>query len=109
MSNLYGIPEEVERRIRARDTRCVYCGKEFSRNSYSDRATIEHLDERPPFHWHQGLKEETLAICCWSCNSSRGSKALLDWFRTPYCSERPVPVNIDTVAEPVQRYLRSGK
>ena len=28
--NRFGIPAETEERIRARDTRCVYCGKQFS-------------------------------------------------------------------------------
>jgi hypothetical protein len=70
-------------------------------------ATIEHLNERPPFYWKQGLKEEGLAICCWSCNSSRGSKRLRDWFLTTYCVERTTPINEKTVAEPVKLYLRN--
>lgn len=32
-----------------------------------------------------GLREEGLAICCGSCNSSRGRKTLLKWFQTGYC------------------------
>jgi hypothetical protein len=109
MSNRFGIPNEVERRIRVRDTRCVYCGKRFSRASRKDKATIEHLNEKPPFYWLEGLKEEGLAICCGSCNSSRGNRSLRDWFQTPYCTERAIPINGNTVAEPVRRYLRSAK
>jgi len=107
VSSRFGIPAEVERRIRARDTRCVYCGKGFSRDSRKHMPTIEHLNEEPPFTWQEGLKEEGLAICCGSCNSSRGNKSLRDWFRTAYCTERVVPISGTTVAEPVKRYLRS--
>jgi uncharacterized CHY-type Zn-finger protein len=109
MSNRFGIPAEAERRIRARDARCVYCGKQFSEESRKHMPTIEHLDEKPPFYWQQGLKEEGLAICCGSCNSSRSNKTLRDWFRTPYCTERVVPINGTTVAEPVKRYLQSTR
>lgn len=107
MSNRFGIPAEIEQRIRARDTRCVYCGREFARDSRRNMPTIEHLNEDPPFYWHEGLKEEGVAICCGSCNSSRGNKSLLDWFRTPYCMERGITVNGNTLADPVRRYLRA--
>ena len=108
VSNKFGIPVDVEHRIRARDIRCVYCAKEFSADSRRGMPTIEHLNEKRPFHWHEGLKEEGLAICCGSCNSSRGNKSLPDWFRTPYCTDRPIPIGADSVAEPVKRYLRSS-
>src|SRR5215510_485146 len=106
MSNRFGIPAEVEQKIRLRDSCCVYCGKRFSGDSRQHMPTIEHLNERPPFYWQHGLREEGLAICCGSCNSSRGKKSLHDWFRTPYCKDRTIDGN--TVAEPVKRYLRSG-
>ena len=34
-------------------------------------------------------------------------KSLLDWFRTPYCTDRSIPICADSVAEPVKKYLRS--
>ena len=107
MSNRFGIPAEVEQRIRARDTRCVYCEKEFSRDSQGNMPTIEHLDENPPFYWQEGLREDGLAICCGSCNSSRGNKSLREWFQTPYCRERGITVTGSILAEPVKRYLRA--
>ena len=107
MSNRFGIPPDVEQRLRARDACCVYCGKRFSDRSRKDSATIEHLNEKPPFYWDEGLKEEGLAICCGSCNSSRGNRSLQEWFRMPYCVERVKPIHAGTVAEPVRRYLRS--
>jgi hypothetical protein len=108
MANRFGIPADVEQRIRARDTRCVYCAKEFSAETRRDMPTIEHLNENPPFHWKQGLTEEGLAICCWSCNSSRGKRSLRDWFQSSYCRERGISIDADTLAEAVKRFLSSG-
>jgi hypothetical protein len=39
----------------------------------------------------------------------RGNKSLRDWFQTPYCAQRDMPINSDTVAEPVRNYLRSAR
>lgn len=69
--------------------------------------TIEHLNEKPPFYWQDGVREEGLAICCGSCNSSRGDRSLQEWFQTAYCRERNPPINAATVAAPVKTYLRS--
>lgn len=104
MSNRFGIPRDIELEIRARDRRCVYCRRRFSRALRTTMATIEHLNEKPPFHWHQGLNEGGLAICCGSCNSSRGRKTLRDWFESPYCGRRNIRAT--TVAAPVKRYLK---
>jgi 5-methylcytosine-specific restriction endonuclease McrA len=107
MSNNFEIPEEVEARLRRRDKKCVYCGKEmiypYDSDKRRDSATIEHLNERPPFYWNDGLKEEGLVICCGGCNSSRGKKTLADWFKSLYCVERNI--NEGTVAKPVKEYL----
>lgn len=110
MANSYGIPADVEQRIRARDTKCVYCEKSFSLLSRRDWPTIEHLNENPPFRWKQGrLSEAVLAICCWSCNASRGKKSLNSWFRTPYCLNRINPISENTVAAVVRDFLRSAR
>lgn len=103
MSNEYGIPVRDEKDIRERDKTCVYCRKvmiDHSENGRrSDWSTIEHFNSLPP--WND---PSTVAICCWSCNSSRGDKKLLDWFKTPYCFKRNI--NEKTVAEPVVKYIR---
>jgi hypothetical protein len=85
----------------------VYCEKPFSRQARKDWPTIEHLSEKPPFYWNDGLKEEGLVICCWSCNSSRGNRTLRDWFQSSYCLERINPINESTVAAAVRDFLRS--
>ena len=76
-------------------------------NTRKDRATIEHLNYDGPFYLNDGLRLEDVALCCGSCNSSRGIKALLDWFKTPYCIKKHI--NSSTVATPVQTYLKRMK
>ncbi|OGG60466.1 hypothetical protein A3C86_01195 [Candidatus Kaiserbacteria bacterium RIFCSPHIGHO2_02_FULL_49_16] len=107
----YGIPQDIEQRIRRRDKNCVYCHKAMIYPCVGDErynwATIEHFKENGPFYWAKGLKEEDLAICCFSCNSSRGNKGLLIWFKSKYCIDRNI--NEQTVAEPVKEYIRRIK
>jgi 5-methylcytosine-specific restriction endonuclease McrA len=82
MSNRYGIPEEDEKEIRARDKACVFCRVSMKRPSRAKRAseaTIEHFNNDGPLR-----KKYNLAICCRSCNSSKGTRKLLAWFETPY-------------------------
>lgn len=102
MSNKYGIPLEEEEKIRSRDKTCVYCHKEMmSPNDggwFGDCATIEHLNYLPPWD-----NPATVAICCGSCNSSRGKKPLLDWFKTLYCLKKNI--NQGTVAKPVLKNI----
>lgn len=71
--NRYGLPETELDLIRDRDRACVYCHKTMihprSDGPRTDWATIEHLNHLPPWD-----NPETDAICCWSCNSSRGNR-----------------------------------
>jgi len=102
MSNVYGLPEDALIKIRERDTECVYCHKEMTipKNGDDRRnwATIEHMNDQPPFN-----DPTTVAICCGSCNSSRGVKKLLIWFESPYCKQRNI--SFVTVAGPVKKYI----
>ena len=102
MGNNYGLPEEDVARVRARDRLCVYCQKEMVPPSKTaprqNWATIEHLNHLPPWN-----NPQTIAICCGSCNSSRGKKPLPKWFESEYCRIRKI--NFDTVAEPVKEFL----
>ena len=107
MSNKYGIPEEDEKRIRARDKTCVYCHKEMREHSLNkgapkDKATIEHLSNDAPFN-----DGSTVVICCGSCNASRKNKELLEWFKSSYCIGKGI--NKKTVAEPVKKYISIQK
>jgi hypothetical protein len=60
MANSYGISEQAQKRIRARDKRCVYCRVTFNNSSWSDSATVEHF------------------------------KTLLEWFDSSYCKEKRI-------------------
>jgi len=102
MSNRYGISEKDEQEIRARDKTCVYCRKLMKKSRRSFGATIEHFNNDGPFD-----KKYNVAICCRGCNSSKGSKTLLDWFQTDYCREKKV--NGKTVSKPVKDYMRLKK
>lgn len=53
MPNRYGISDEAEKEIRARDKRCVYCHvvlKHYPRAMSASGATIEHFDNDGPFN-----------------------------------------------------------
>lgn len=102
MSNTYGISEEVEEEIRARDKRCVFCHvsmRHASRTRGASDATIEHFNNDGPLG-----KKYDVAICCRGCNSSKGTKKLLAWFETPYCRKRLI--NEKTVGKPAKEYVR---
>jgi hypothetical protein len=101
MSNSYGISEVDEREIRARDKNCVYCHvlmKQYPHAKKPSGATIEHFDNDGPFE-----KKVNVAICCRRCNSSKGTKSLSAWFKTPYCRERKI--NEESVSKVVREYL----
>jgi 5-methylcytosine-specific restriction endonuclease McrA len=102
MSNTYGISDQDEREIRARDKACVYCGilmKQSRHARSASAATIGHFNNDGP------LKEKyNVAICCRRCNSSKGTMKLPAWFNTPYCRERKI--NGETVSTPVKEYIR---
>jgi hypothetical protein len=104
MKNKYGLPEDLLDNICVRDSVCVYCHKTMlcagEDGFRGDWATIEHLNHLPPWN-----NISTIAICCGSCNSSRGAKRIQDWFKGDYCMRKNI--NIDTVAEPVKSYIRN--
>ena len=87
MSNRWGISKDVETLVRERDLSCVYCGISFISTipTYKTRPTWEHIvnDVR--------LKEEdNVALCCGSCNASKGSKLLIDWLKSNYCMTKGI-------------------
>ena len=91
---------------------CAYCRKTVNGHDIiegrRDWWTIEHLDNtdnRDLLYWKDGVtgvKEEDLAICCWSCNSSRGKKILSVWFQRKNIDERKV-------AERVKKYIEKTR
>lgn len=102
MSNTYSISKQDERQIRARDKNCVYCRilmKQSRHAMGASKATIEHFNNDGPLK-----KKYNVAICCRRRNSSKGTKRLSVWFKTPYCREKKI--NGETVSKPVKEYMR---
>jgi hypothetical protein len=112
MANKWRIPEEELKKLLERDKKCAYCDKKMiyptDRNNICDSWSTEHLNFDGPFYMNEendkGLKIKDIVICCRSCNSSRGVKRLIDWFKAKYCIDRNI--NENTVAKPVKEYLR---
>jgi hypothetical protein len=48
---------------------------------------------------------ENIALCCRSCNSSKGQKLLADWLGSEYCRRRGI--DSERVADVVKRALES--
>jgi len=102
MTNSWGIPDWLEKKVRDRDKFCVYCHIELKehldiKGTPKDKATFEHLtNENLPL-------EDNIVMCCGSCNSSRGAKELLDWFNSDYCKKKNI--NKETVAEIIKKYM----
>ncbi|MEK7073155.1 MAG: HNH endonuclease [Patescibacteria group bacterium] len=106
MSNNYSIPNWLEEKVRSRDKFCVYCHTELkeylhTKGTPSDKATFEHIDnDGPP-------SEENIAMCCASCNASKGVKKILDWFDSPFCKEKHI--GKETVADVIRKYIETSK
>ncbi len=85
MANKWGIPTEVEEHVIERDSSCVYCGIEF-------KATDSSRKNKPS--WEHIVNDiringtDNIALCCVSCNSSKGSKLLEDWLKVIIATER---------------------
>ena len=100
MANRWGIPKEVEEFVKKRDLNCVYCGISFS-NSESNRKT------KPT--WEHIINDvringpENIALCCGSCNASKGNKELKEWLNCNYCIKKGI--SIKTVTEVVRMHL----
>ncbi len=109
MKTNYGIPQEKLDEVEKRDTDCVYCHKKYNLRNKGDSKSIEHLnhiqevDSVGKFIYEGKPISTIIAICCGSCNSSRGAKSLLSWFKEPYCIKNNI--NENTVAEVVKKYI----
>ncbi len=89
MANRWGITKEVEKIVIDRDRNCVYCGipfKEFDRNRKTKR-TWEHIINDIRING-----PENIALCCGSCNSSKGNKKIEDWISSKYCEKKRITV-----------------
>jgi 5-methylcytosine-specific restriction endonuclease McrA len=92
--NNWNIPASLELEIRSRDKRCVYCNVQFeSDGTRKTSATWEHIVNDARI-----IKRENIALCCFSCNSSKGAKELTDWLESDYCKrQRVTPERVSEV------------
>jgi hypothetical protein len=100
MANRWGIPKEVEEIVKKRDTNCVYCNipfQELDRNRKTKR-TWEHIINDIRI---SGV--ENIALCCGSCNASKGNKKIEDWINSNYCKMKGI--SIASVALVVKKHL----
>ena len=102
--NYWGIPEWLEEEVRARDTKCVYCGIQMMesiprRGPRKAAATWEHIINDAAI-----VTRENIARCCAACNSSKGPKSLAKLIESSYCKARGITE--DTVADVVKEALR---
>jgi hypothetical protein len=95
--NNWKIPGEMEAEIRARDKKCVYCGKNFGDNT---PPTWEHIINDASI-----ISLENIALCCGPCNSSKGQKELTEWLKSPYCLRNDI--NMDVVADVVLKAIEA--
>ena len=101
--NIWNIPKILEVAVRARDTNCVYCGVKFSTDK-TDRkytATWEHIINDETI-----IIPENIALCCCSCNASKGARHLEDWINTASCVKKNI--NYNTVAKIIKVALTTS-
>ena len=104
MANNWNIPAWLEKEVRARDRACVYCGTPFTSSNVFPKsaASWEHIINDASI-----VTRENIARCCAACNSSKGTKDLVDWLRSKYCETHGITE--DTVAEVVKEALNTAK
>ena len=87
MANKWRIPIEVENFVISRDKTCVYCGVTFTNdnNSRKTKKSCEHIVTDIRLN---GV--DNIALCCMSCNSSKGSKLLKHWLESKYCKDKGI-------------------
>lgn len=98
--NRWKIPAALEREIIQRDVSCVYCRVQFGlpNAGTGDLPSWEHIINDARI-----ITRENIALCCRSCNASKGVRLLEVWLDSDYCKRRNI--NQETVAEVVKRAL----
>jgi hypothetical protein len=100
MANRWGIPKDVEDFVIERDRKCVYCGVEFStsENNRKNKQSWEHI-----INDIQQNGADNIALCCVSCNASKGNKSLVDWMNGKYCKEKMI--TFESVSPIIKTFL----
>jgi len=95
MAIRWGIPKEFEKHVIDRDSACVYCGVQFSIETRKTKASWEHIVNDIRIN---GI--DNIALCCMSCNASKGAKLLSDWLASDYCKQKNI--SVETVSKVVR-------
>lgn len=104
MANNWNIPNHLEKEVRERDKVCVYCGVEFTSVKVSKKsaASWEHIINDAEI-----VTRENIALCCCSCNASKGQKQLSIWLQSKYCKDRGITPK--SVAPIIKQALINGQ
>ncbi len=104
MPNNWNIPSWLEKEVRDRDKRCVYCGVEFTpaKVSMKTAASWEHIINDVKI-----ITRENIVRCCCSCNASKGQKQLSTWLKSDFCKKRGITP--DNVALIVKQAIANGQ
>ncbi|WP_396603176.1 HNH endonuclease [Algibacter sp. R77976] len=102
MANKWGIPIEVENLVLSRDKACVYCGVTFTKNDNSRKTkqSWEHIVNDIRING-----ADNIALCCMSCNASKGAKLLEIWLESKYCKNKGITK--ETVASIVKEAIEN--
>ncbi|HQF54595.1 MAG TPA: HNH endonuclease [Fibrobacteria bacterium] len=100
--NKWNIPIDLEKAILSRDTHCIYCGVKFdiANLKRGDKPSWEHIINNAKI-----ITLENIALCCVSCNASKGSKPLTVWLDSNYCKRKNI--SHTTIATVAKNYLNS--
>lgn len=101
MANRWGIPQDIEKLVKARDSNCVYCGVSFKENQEDrkNKPSWEHIVNDIRING-----TDNISLCCMSCNASKGNKLLQGWLHSDYC--RRNNINKDSVAKVVKDAIK---
>jgi len=104
MANNWNIPDWLEKEVRERDKKCVYCGGEFTPAKVCKKsaASWEHIINDANI-----ITRENISLCCCGCNASKGEKQLSVWFQTKYCKERGITP--DSVTPIIKQAIENGQ
>lgn len=98
--NLWNIPGWLEKEVRNRDKHCIYCGALFDEHNTSRKSmpTWEHIVNDASI-----VNIDNIALCCCSCNASKGAKSFTLWLHSDYCVRKNI--TIETVADVAKKAL----
>jgi 5-methylcytosine-specific restriction endonuclease McrA len=101
--NRWNIPDCLAKEVTERDKSCIYCGVAFdvADAKLGSRRSWEHIVNDARI-----ITPANIAVCCRSCNSSKGAKLLSIWLDSPYCKKRGI--SRDTVATVVKNAFNTS-